>query len=116
MAIEMVCQDRKDTHKGVDTSRKMLGESRGWIRSGTDLLSAAFVETTEMAHHTAFFKAYRLSTFRAFLSQEAVLSLLIFYCIVTREVSVLEDAADGIGYGQHQATVLKDRMLPPDAF
>ena len=40
---------------------------------------AAFIEATEMTHHTALFKADGLPALRAFLTHQAVFGLVIFF-------------------------------------
>jgi hypothetical protein len=69
-----------------------------------------------MTGHTSFLEADGLSTFRTGLSKEAVFIFEVALVFAIFEVSLLQDAADGIGYGQNQSILLKDGMLSSNPF
>ena len=79
-------------------------------------LLTTFCETTEMTGHTSFLKADGLSTFRTGLSKKAVFIFDVALVIAIFEISLLQDAADGIGYGQNQSVLLKDGMFSANTF
>ena len=77
---------------------------------------AALVEATEMAENTAFLEADRLAAFRTFFAQKAVLGFVVWFGVVAGNVPFFQDPGDGIGDGQHQSAILKDRMFTADTF
>ena len=77
---------------------------------------AALVEAAEVAENTAFLEADRLTAFRTFFAQKAVLGLVICFNGIAGNVPVFQYPRDGIGDGQHQPAILKDRMFTADTF
>jgi hypothetical protein len=76
---------------------------------------AAFIEPTEMAENTPFLKADRLAAFGAFFAHKAMLGFMTANGFPGK-VSILQHPRNGIGDGQHQSAILKDRMLTADPF
>lgn len=76
---------------------------------------AALVEATKVAEYTPLLEADRLTAFRALFTHEAVLRFVVGLSR-TGQISSFQHPGDGIGDGQHQTAVLKNRMLPTDAF
>jgi len=66
--------------------------------------------------HAAFFKTDGLAAFRAGLSQKAVFRFAVLYAGITPHISLLKNPADGIGYGQHKPSLLKNRVLATNPF
>ena len=75
-----------------------------------------FCETTEMTGHASLLEADGLSTFWTGLSEEAVFVFEAGLTLTILEISVLQNSANGIWYGQNQTILLKDGMLSADAF
>jgi hypothetical protein len=75
-----------------------------------------FCETTEMTGHASFLEADGLSTFRTSLSKEAVFVFEAAHALAVFEVSIFQNSANGIWYGQNQTVLLKDGMLSSNAF
>ena len=76
---------------------------------------AALVETTEMAHHAAFLETDGLAAFRTLFAHEAVLCFVAILKFFARHVPFFQHPCDGIRNGEHQAAVLKDRVLAADS-
>lgn len=77
---------------------------------------ATFCETTEMTGHASLLKADGLSTFWTRLSEEAVFVFEVALALAIFEVSILQNSANGIWYGQNQTVLLKDGMFSANAF
>ena len=77
---------------------------------------AAFIEATEVAQDTALLETDRLAALRTFFAHKAVLGLVICISGIAGKVSSFQYPGDGIGDGQHQPAILKDRMLTADTF
>jgi hypothetical protein len=68
-----------------------------------------------MTGHTTFFKTDRLTAIRTGFSHQSAFVLILNRAVIFQKSS-LKDPADGVGYGQHQATVLKYGVLTANAF
>ena len=77
---------------------------------------AAFIEAAEVTHHAAFFKTDGLAAFRALFAHQAVFCFVGLGRVFPGHIAILKDAGNGIRYGQHQAAVLKNRILAANAF
>ena len=75
-----------------------------------------FCETTEMTGHASFLEADGLSTFWTGLSKEAVFIFEVPFALTILKVSLLQNSANSIGYGQNQSILLKDRVLSSNPF
>lgn len=90
--------------------RKSCLAGEGW-----DTLTA-FSEATEMTGHASFLEADGLSTFRTGFSKEAVMVFVAAFRLFIFKVSLLQDSTYGVGDGQNQSILLKDRMFPAYTF
>jgi hypothetical protein len=79
------------------------------------LVLAAFIEAAEMTHHTSLFETDRLTALWTFLTQKAVLGLMVPCGIFSTAVSFIQNSGDGIRDGKHQTTVLEYRIFTTDS-
>ncbi len=77
---------------------------------------AAFIEAAEVTHHTPLLKTDRLAAFGAFFTQQTVLGFVPSSGGIAGKVSVFQHPRNGIGDGQHQSAILKDRMFTANSF
>ena len=69
-----------------------------------------------MTGHASLLEADGLSTFRTGLSKEAVFVFEAAFALAIFKVSILQNSANSIWYGQNQPILLKDGMLSSDTF
>lgn len=96
-------------HPGLYTARPVLRRSLLPVAVLTTLGKAA-----EVTGHAAFLKTDGLAAFRAGLSQEAVFILAAAVTGPFVKISPGKDPGNGIGYGEDQAVLLKDRVFSAD--
>ena len=77
---------------------------------------SALGKAAEMAGHAALFKTDGLAAFRAGFPQKTVFMFSPPFAALIFQISFFEHTAYGIRYGENQSILLKNGMLPSNAF